>query len=127
MPEPPFHDDITTTSGGPDDGPSRCPVCWTSFVRVRRQRYCSDNCRKTAWARRHAATISSPPPAPPPGRRREVTVYSCPGCDSRYHGQQWCHDCNQPCTRDGLGGPCPHCEQPVAISYLLDPKEALNR
>jgi len=118
------HDDITTTSTN-RTGQPRCPVCWTPFVRVRRQQYCSDNCRKTAWSRRRAATTSAPPP-PPPGRRREVTVYSCPSCDSRFYGQQWCHDCNQPCTRVGLGGLCPHCDEPVAISDLLDPQEALR-
>jgi len=68
----------------------------SAFIRVRRQRYCSDNCRKTAWARRRAATAITPTPAPPPGPRRDVTVYSCPSCDTRYYAQQWCHDCNQP-------------------------------
>jgi hypothetical protein len=125
MAERPSHDDITTTSTAHEQ--LRCPVCWTAFQRVRRQRYCSDNCRKTAWARRRTATTSTPPPPPPPGRRRDVTVYSCPSCESRYHGQQWCPDCNQPCTRVGLGGRCPHCDEPVAITDLLDPQEALNR
>jgi hypothetical protein len=124
-----LHDDITTTTPptttmGP--GQLRCPVCWTTFVRVRRQKYCSDNCRKTAWARQRAATTSTPPPPPPPARRRDVTVYSCPDCDGRFHGQQWCHDCNRPCVRVGLGGLCPHCDEPVAISDLLDPQEALR-
>jgi len=122
--ERPSHDDITTTSAR--HAQLRCPVCWTTFQRVRRQRYCSDNCRKTAWARRRAATPNTPPP-PPPGRRRAATIYSCPSCESRYHGQQWCPDCNQPCTRVGLGGLCPHCDEPVAIADLLDPQEALNR
>ena len=29
-----------------------CPVCWTSFQPVGRQRFCSGNCRKAAWSRR---------------------------------------------------------------------------
>ena len=37
-----------------------------------------------------------------------------------HHGEQWHHDCNQPCTRVGLGGLCPHCSELVAISDLLD-------
>jgi len=123
MAERPSDDDITTTS----TGQLRCPVCWTAFIRVRRQRYCSSNCRKTAWARRRAATAITPTPAPPPGPRRDVTVYSCPSCDTRYYAQQWCHDCNQPCTRVGLGGSCPHCDEPVALADLLDTKEATNR
>jgi hypothetical protein len=48
------------------------------------------------------------------------TIYACPTCETRYHGEQWCHDCNQPCTRVGLGGLCPHCAEPVAISDLID-------
>ncbi len=31
-----------------------CPVCWTTFRPVGRQRFCSGNCRKTAWSRRQA-------------------------------------------------------------------------
>jgi len=129
--EGPRDDDITTTSTtstGPADPTlqQRCPVCWRSFTRVRRQQYCSDNCRKTAWARRRAAAGPSTPPAPPPGRRRDVTVYACPSCDTRFHGQQWCPDCNQPCTRVGLGGLCPHCDEPVALTDLLHPQEALQ-
>jgi hypothetical protein len=132
---PPCDDDITTTSPpttSPPTSPPRplCPICWTPFTRVRRQRYCSDNCRKTAWARRHAATTAITEPAPPPRRRRDVTVYACPSCDQRYHAQQWCPSCNQPCTRIGLGGPCPHCDEPVAVAELLDehpiPQEVIN-
>ncbi len=121
MPEAPRHDDITTTS------PDRLlfPVCWTPFIRVRRQRFCSDNCRKTAWTRTRRANERPTQPVPSPVRRREATVYSCPYCEVRYYAQQWCPDCNQPCTRIGLGGLCPHCEEPVALTDLLDtPTEA---
>jgi predicted amidophosphoribosyltransferase len=118
---PPDHDITTTTTRQ-----LRCPVCWTQFTRIRRQKYCSDNCRKTVWGRHRAAVATSAPPPPPPSRRRDATVYACPSCDSRFHGQQWCHDCNQPCTRVGLGGLCPHCDEPVAITDLFDPQEALR-
>jgi len=60
------------------------------------------------------------PIVPPAIRRRDVTIYACPTCETRYHGQQWCHDCNQPCTRVGLGGLCPHCAEPVALTDLID-------
>jgi predicted amidophosphoribosyltransferase len=120
--EPPPDDDNTTTPTAttpPHDRPL-CPVCWTPFRRIGRQRFCSDNCRKTAWARSHQATPRPVEPVPPPGRRRDATVYSCPSCDVRYHARQWCPDCNQPCTRVGIGGLCPHCDEPVAITDLLD-------
>lgn len=120
--EPPPDDDNTTTPAAtapPRDRPL-CPVCWTPFSRVGRQRFCSDNCRKTAWARSHQATPRPVESIPPPGRRRNATVYSCPSCEVRYHAQQWCPDCNQPCIRVGLGGLCPHCDEPVAITDLLD-------
>jgi len=121
MPETPRGDDNTTTT--PDQ--LLCPVCRSPFIRVRRQRFCSDNCRKTAWNRTHQANQPPTHPVPPPGRRRQTTVYSCPSCEVRYYAQQWCPDCNQPCTRIGLGGRCPHCEEPVALTDLLDnPNEA---
>lgn len=112
----PPDDDITTTTG---DGRLLCPVCWTPFQRVRRQRFCSANCRKTAWARTHQP---APPvePIPPAGRRREHTVYTCTECEQRYLGQQWCDDCNRPCVRVGLGGLCISCQEPVALTDLLD-------
>ncbi len=134
MVESPSHDDNTTTSPPAtsttttaEPGQLRCPVCWSTFARVRRQKYCSDNCRKTAWTRRHAVAQPAPAPVPTATRRRDNTVYSCPECDNRFHGRQWCPDCNQPCTRVGLGGLCPHCDEPVAVSDLFDPEEALRR
>jgi predicted amidophosphoribosyltransferase len=117
-PGTPSRDDNATTS--PPDSRQLCPVCWTPFHRIRRQRYCSDGCRKTAWRRRQQPAPASPEPVPQARRRRDVTVYSCPACDTRYYGQQWCPDCHQPCTRIGLGGLCPHCDEPVAITDLLD-------
>jgi len=128
-PSTPCDDDTTTTPPAartPTAGPNLqlCPVCWTPFTRIGRQRYCTDNCRKTAWTRRHTRTAAITEPAVPQAvRRRDVTIYECSTCDTRYHGEQWCHDCNQPCTRVGLGGTCPHCAEPVAISDLLDTLE----
>jgi hypothetical protein len=129
MAEAPCDDDNTTTThqaSKPRTDPSQllCPVCWTPFTRVGRQRYCTDTCRKTAWTRRHATTATVTEPVVPQRiRRRDVTIYACPTCENRYHGEQWCHDCNQPCTRVGLGGLCPHCAEPVAISDLIDTLE----
>ena len=129
MPEPqtPSCDDNTTTSTPVNDPAAHpeqllCPVCWTPFTRTRRQRYCTDACRKTTWTRRHANTPTETL-LPQAVRRRDTTIYACPSCETRYHAQQWCHDCNQPCTRVGLGGLCPHCDEPVALADLLDTTE----
>ena len=126
MAEAPRCDDRATTASSTEPGGQPlpqllCPVCWTPFTKIGRQSYCTEACRKTAWKRRHATTVTVAEPVVPQGiRRRDITIYECPTCDIRYHGEQWCHDCNQPCTRIGLGGSCPHCDQPVAISDLID-------
>ena len=131
MAETPRRDDRATTISSTEPGQPLpqllCPVCWTPFTKAGRRRYCTDTCRKTAWKRHHATTAAVPEPVVPQGvRRRDVTIYQCPTCETRYHGEQWCHDCNQPCTRVGLGGLCPHCSEPVAISDLLDPLTTSN-
>lgn len=116
----PPRDDIVTTTAGTG---ARCPVCGTPFVRVRRQRYCSPACRQAAFRDRSGdpltATAAPIATSTRPLRRREVTVYTCPDCEARYLGQQWCHDCNTPCTRTGVGGLCPACAEPVAIDDLI--------
>jgi transposase-like protein len=105
------HDDNQTTTA--------CPVCGTAFTPIRRQLYCTPTCRKAAWRARHPATRPTIT-VPPTTSRRAVTVYQCPECDTRYLGQQWCHDCNQPCLRLGPGALCPHCDEPTTISDLTD-------
>lgn len=113
----PLRDDVETTSAPT----ATCPVCSGAFRRVRRQRYCSAACRQAAWrARNNKPSDAAAPHLLPQHRRREATVYRCGECDQRYLGQQWCHDCNRPCTRDGLGGRCPCCDEPVTVQELLD-------
>lgn len=98
----PPRDDIVTTS--------TCPVCGTGFTRIRRQRYCTPACRQNAFRRRHQLPDPVADPVAPPGpRRRDVTVYTCPDCEQRYLGEQWCPDCARPCRRAGVGGLCPRC------------------
>jgi hypothetical protein len=109
---PPRRNDNETTSA--------CPVCATMFTPIRRPPYCSPACRQAAWRARH----HEPDPEPvvvvePRTPRRAVTVYQRPECDNRHLGQQWCHDCNRPCTRIDLGGLCPHCE-PITIRDITD-------
>ena len=102
-----------------DDGTTPCPVCGRFFTPVGRQAYCSTACRKTAFRRRHqqGGTVITVPTARP---RREVTIYECPDCGERLLGEQLCESCRTFTRRVGVGGPCPHCDQPVAIQDLLD-------
>ena len=113
----PPRNDIETTSAGP---PNRCRHCGAPFHRIRRQTYCSPACRQAAWrVRQIATTLANAVPAPPLRHRREVTIYACTECDQRYLGEQWCTDCARPCTRIGIGGTCPSCDEPVAVDELL--------
>ncbi len=116
MPELPSRDDIGTTTPAVED---RCPVCQARCTPVRRQRYCSDRCRRTAWRARHATDRPQLPVVPASRRRTEVTVYECAECETRYLGEQWCAECVRPCRRVGFGGLCPHCEEPVVVPDLL--------
>lgn len=102
-----------------DDGTTRCPVCHRSFTPTGRQTYCSTTCRKTAFRRRHqqgAAAVTAPAARP----RRDYTVYECPDCGERLLGQQRCEACHTFARRIGIGGPCPNCDAPIAITDLID-------
>ena len=94
----------------------RCAVCGTAFHPLGRQRFCDAACRQAAWRGRHA-----PPqlPAIPAQVVRLATVYVCTECDTRYLGEQRCPDCQRFCKRVGPGGPCPHCDEPVAVADLI--------
>ena len=92
-----------------------CPCCARPFVPVGRRRFCSDACRQAAWRRRHPIAL----PPIPDRSSRPTTVYVCPTCDSRFLGEQRCPDCNTFARRLGPGGPCPHCDEPVAVTDLL--------
>jgi hypothetical protein len=89
-----------------------CAQCGGSFTPVGRRRWCSDACRQSAWRRRRAA----PRPTQP---AKIDTVYECPQCQTRYLGTQRCEDCNTWCRRLGPGGPCPHCDDIVAVQDLV--------
>ena len=114
-PSGPSRDDTATTC---HDQALVCPVCQHRFIPAGRRRFCSDACRKTAWRRR-----TQPPPTtvvvPPVRPRRPITVYACPSCETRYLGEQRCQDCGVFCHRVGLGGTCPHCDEPVAVADLI--------
>jgi hypothetical protein len=77
-----------------------------------------------AWRRRRQGT----PPrivVPPARPRRPITVYECDGCGARAVGQQRCEDCGTFMRKLGLG-PCPHCDEPVAVTELLDQEVVLK-
>jgi len=96
---------------------STCPVCGQTFIPAGRQRFCSSACRQAAWRRRQPA---APAAAVPKMRtnRRALTVYECPACEQRLLGEQRCPDCQRWARRLGLGGVCPHCDEPVTLADL---------
>jgi hypothetical protein len=57
--------------------------------------------------------------------RREHTIYECPACEQRLLGEQRCPDCGIFGRRIGAGGTCPHCQEPVAITDLLNQEVAI--
>jgi len=98
-----------------------CPACGQPFTPAGRRRWCSDKCRQAAWRHRHPAPAATAAALPPPRQpTRETTIYQCPDCQERYLGQQRCDDCGTFCHRIGPGGPCPHCDEPVAIHDLIN-------
>jgi hypothetical protein len=111
---------ITTPSG------RACPSCQTGTVPAR-ARYCSDACKQRAYRLRRTAVVPAAPvtPAAEPRRRPALvshTVYECPTCETRLLGEQRCPDCHVFCRRLGLGGPCPHCDEPVLPAEILPPE-----
>ena len=104
-----------------DPATMTCPVCQRPFQVVGRQRSCSTACRQAAWRRRHPA----PRPSLPTPSPRVATVYQCPACETRLLGEQRCADCGVFARRLGPGGPCPHCDEPVALIDLLPMPDAV--
>lgn len=95
-----------------------CIACGRRFVAQGRQTYCSAACRQRGFRLRQRPTDELGL-----GLARRLPkisiVYQCPECDARLLGQQRCDDCGVFARRLGPGGPCPHCEEPVAIVDLL--------
>ena len=106
-------------SGNDKATTGRCPVCGRSFTPQGRRRYCDDKCRQQAFRRRHQPGAPEVP-VPRKGSKRAVTVYECDSCGERAIGEQYCADCRTFMRAIGLGGTCPHCDDAVAISDLLE-------
>jgi len=130
--EAPWCDDNATISPGPveaaeadDSARVTCPVCQQGFTRQGKRQWCSAACKAAAWRRRRQA---APPRVllPPARPRRPITVYECQGCGARAVGQQRCEECGTFMRKLGLGGPCPHCDEPVAVTELLDQEVVLS-
>ena len=120
-------------SSDPATAPSRrsCPVCQATLSSPR-ARYCSDACTQRAYRLRQ--TDATPLDldaltAELRSRRALVahTVYECPTCEARFLGEQRCPDCHIFCRRLGLGGLCPHCDDPVTLAELLGIEEVVQR
>jgi hypothetical protein len=102
-----------------------CPVCQRTFTPVGRQKFCSDACRAAAYRRRRDAgrpAVIVPKVKP----RRPMTVYECDTCGARAVGEQRCETCHTFMHRVGLGGCCPACDEPIAITELLSQEVITN-
>jgi hypothetical protein len=119
--DPSRDDSATSTDPSRDDSATMtCPVCQTRFTPTGRQRYCGTPCRKTAFRRRHQHPPTTTVVVPAARPRRQITVYECPACGERLLGDQRCQPCATFTRRVGIGGPCPHCDEPVCLTDLLD-------
>ena len=101
-----------------------CPLC-AAPLPSRRARYCSAACKQRAYRLRQAAG-TAPDPRTLAGELKRLqalvahTVYECPTCGARYLGVQRCPDCQHFCRALGLGGACPHCDEVLLATELLD-------
>ncbi len=93
-----------------------CEKCGDRFVPHGRRRFCDDACRQAAWRDRHPASTLPPLPRRVP---RASVIYECPECEARFLGEQRCDQCQRFCRRVGPGGPCPSCDEPIALVDLL--------
>ncbi len=101
-----------------------CPVC-AGPLPSPRARYCSEACKQRAYRLRQADRTNPNPTA----LTRELqhlrtlrahTLYECPTCGERFLGVQRCPDCQRFCRSLGLGGACPHCDELLLLTDVLD-------
>lgn len=118
------------SNGSPEPNPSRhdgvttpCPACGQAFIPTGRQRWCSGACRAAGY-RRRKQTAAPPAALAAPAPRRPSTVYECDSCSTRTLGGQRCEECGAFTRRVGIGGHCPHCDEPVAIADIVGPELA---
>ncbi len=104
-------------------GGRRCLVCNILIASPRGRHYCSSACRNKAWRRRRDEKIFRSD-THAPGQPSWQAIYACPNCKRRLLGDHRCPDCNIFGTRLGLGGRCPHCEEPVLLTDLATAQAA---
>jgi predicted RNA-binding Zn-ribbon protein involved in translation (DUF1610 family) len=95
-----------------------CPVCQSWFIVRGKQLYCGKLCRDTAY-RRRKQSASRPIQQPTMRLQRAVTVYECEACGERSLGSGRCEQCRTFMRKLGLGGICPHCDEPVTVTDVL--------
>ena len=108
-------------------GAAGCLLCGSPLPAAR-ARYCSPACKQRAYRLRHVDLTAGDRAARTAELRRRrllvpQTLYECPTCGERYLGEQRCSDCQRFCRRVGLGGACPHCDQPILVAELLGEEE----
>jgi hypothetical protein len=101
-----------------------CPLC-AGALPSPRARYCSEACKQRAYRLRQAERAHADPTALARELRRlrtlrAHTLYECPTCGERYLGVQRCPDCQHFCRSLGLGGACPHCDELLLSTDVLD-------
>ncbi len=98
-------------------GSRRCIVCNLQISTPRGRHYCSSACRNKAWRRRRDQRLFRSD-TNVPGQPSWLAIYVCPNCKRRLVGAHRCPDCNIFGSRLGLGGRCPHCQEPVLLTDL---------
>jgi ribosomal protein L32 len=105
-------------------GATGCVVCGQPRSSPR-GRYCSAACRQRAFRlRRVAPLVVDHERLRADLRRRGAliahTLYECSRCGERLLGERRCPDCHVFSRALGLGGCCPHCDEPVLLADLLE-------
>jgi len=103
--------------------PRGCLVCGTPLPSARAH-YCSPGCKQRAYRLRRVDAAAGDPSARAADLKRRQrlvaqTIYECPEGGERYLGERRCPDCHRFCRALGLGGTCPHCDQPILAAALF--------
>jgi hypothetical protein len=103
--------------------PRGCPLCGTVLPSAR-ARFCSAACKQRAFRLRQGDAAGADPTSVAAelkrrGQLRAHTLYECPACGERSLGQQRCPECHRFGRVLGLGGACPHCDEPILAAELL--------
>ena len=127
-----YGSDAAASPGSPTSAPTdtprdrACPICQANTVPAR-ARYCSAACKQRAYRlRRLDLTPADLTTLTNTLRRRRALraaqLYECGDCGERRLGEPRCPDCHRFGRAIGLGGRCPHCDEPVLLADLLPPE-----